>query len=201
MSAEFVVTLPRIPVEDARASAVRAMRGWGQSYLNDLRNDRLHNQRTGRGLARRTGNLANGWNSATTADSTGAELRIWISGPGAKYAGLQEDGGTVRPTHSKYLWIPLDANKTPAGITRMSPREAIQRGGFFINSRKGGKVFMAYPLTKAARKKNGADNLIPLFALKKSVYVPAKMGAKAHFASKMNSLADAIRKSQEAVFA
>lgn len=196
MSAEFVVTLPRIPIADAQASAVRAMRGWGQSYLNDLRNDRLHNQRTGRGLARRTGNLANGWNSATTADSTGAELRIWISGPGAKYAGLQEEGGTVRPTHSKYLWIPLDANKTPAGVTRMSPREAIQRGGVIIKN-----VFFAYPLTKAARKKSSADDLVPLFVLKKSVYVPAKMGAKAHFASKMNSLAGAIRKSQEVVFA
>lgn len=193
MSAEFVVTLPRIPIADAQASAVRAMRGWGQSYLNDLRNDRLHNQRTGRGLARRTGNLANGWNSATTADSTGAELRIWISGPGAKYAGLQEEGGTVRPTHSKYQWIPLDANKTPAGVTRMSPREAIQRGGVIIKN-----VF--FGVSGSGKKRTAGFDLTPLFVLKKFVYVPARMGAKAHFASKMNSLADAIRKSQEVVF-
>lgn len=194
MTAEIVVTLPRIPVADARASAIRAMKGWGQSYLNDLRNDRLHGQRSGRGLNRRTGNLANGWNSAVTDDSTSAELRVWISGPGARYAQLQEMGGTVRPTHFKYLWIPLDANKTPAGVARMSPREAIQRGGFI----RGGVFF---GVSGSGKKRTAGFDLTPLFALKKSVYVPASMGAKAHFASKIGGLVSAIEKSQEVTFA
>jgi len=182
-NAQFTVTVPEINVSGFRASAIRSMRNWGGKYIETLTSQRM----SGRpGTNRRTGNLARGWNSAVTEETGGAVLRIWVTGPGAQYAAMQEFGGTQTPKRSKYLWIPIAGNVTATGVTRISPREAINRGGFYRNG-----VFFGTPLVKSDRKGMG-PHIIPLFALKKSVRIPARLGARAHFASKQLDLYTAI---------
>jgi len=198
-NAQFTVTVPEINVSGFRASAIRSMRNWGGKYIETLTSQRM----SGRpGTNRRTGNLARGWNSAVTEETGGAVLRIWVTGPGAQYAAMQEFGGTQTPKRSKYLWIPIAGNVTGTGVARISPREAINRGGFFH-----GGVFFGLALTKSkvpqrSQAIGGAGykgttlekgaNITPLFALKKSVRIPARLGARAHFASKQLDLYTAI---------
>ncbi len=52
-------------------------------------------------------------------------------GPASVYARMQLGGGktTVKPVAAKHLWIPIADNVGPGGITRMSPREAMELRG------------------------------------------------------------------------
>lgn len=56
-------------------------------------------------------------------------LRVFSAG--VPYAKIQEFGGVVRPKKAKWLTIPLDANMTQAGVTKLSARRAIAKGAFF----------------------------------------------------------------------
>lgn len=90
----------------------------------------------------------------------GADLGIAI------YARIQDQGGTVTPTNSQFLTIPLDAALTAGGVARFSAREVISdpsqwgyRSTFFA---KG--VLFGVP--------DGEGNeIVPLFALKTSVSI------------------------------
>ena len=195
----FDVLIPEVKIKDYRASAENALRKWGHQYIETLTTQRM----SGRpGTNRRTGNLARGWNSAVTVMASFIALRVWVIGPGATYAAMQEFGGIQTPKKSKYLWIPIAGNVTGTGVARISPREAINRGGFFH-----GGVFFGLALTKSkvpqrSQAIGGAgykgttlekgSNITPLFALKKSVRIPARLGARAHFASKQLDLYTAI---------
>jgi hypothetical protein len=162
-----------------RSRAQKEMDRFGQDWTRRLVTERL----SGRpGVNRRTGNLARSFKSRTF-DSTllGAiVLDVQPEGPGAKYANLQEFGGTIKPVRAKNLWIPIAGNLTPAGVARITPTEAINRGGFFA---KG--VFFGKPLVGRGKAK---ANPVPLFALKKSVTVPGRMGAERLWGESMPSL-------------
>lgn len=162
-----------------RSRAQKEMDRFGQEWTRRLVSERL----SGRpGVNRRTGNLARSFKSRTF-DSTllGAiVLDVQPEGPGAKYANLQEFGGTIKPVRAKNLWIPIAGNLTPAGVARITPTEAINRGGFFA---KG--VFFGKPLVGRGKAK---ANPVPLFALKKSVTVPGRMGAERLWGESMPSL-------------
>lgn len=183
-AAQFTVTLPEVRTADFRLSAAKAMRNWGGRYIETLTSQRM----SGRpGTNRRTGNLARGWNSTVTVEGGDTVLRVWVAGPGATYAAMQEFGkDRLTPRKSKYLWIPIAGNVTATGVARISPREAIARGGFHRNG-----VFFGAPLVKGGRKGMG-PHIVPLFALKRSVRIPARLGARAHFAAKQTDLFLAI---------
>lgn len=179
-----------------RRGAQNEMERFGQDWTRRLVSERL----SGRpGVKRRTGNLARSFKSRTF-DSTllGAiVLDVQPEGPGAQYANLQEFGDTIRPKRAKYLWIPIAGNLTPAGVARITPTEAINRGGFFA---KG--VFFGRTITKGtkasgqtlggsgykgAQFKRG-EKITPLFVLKKFVEVEGRMGASRLWADSMPSL-------------
>lgn len=184
----FHYSSPKVP-DPRRLHAVG--KEWGAMYLDRLQRTRLSGRVEGdMGLNRRSGNLSRDWN--TTTDVTGGNLEVLVesSGTGDKYAGLQEHGGTIRPVSAKWLWIPLAANKTASGVARVTPSQAMSNGGFFTNARSGGKIFWAYPLVKA--KRTAAHNLVPLFALKSEVKVPARMGATSLFDSMLPLLGMAV---------
>lgn len=179
-----------------RRRAQTEMDRFGQDWTRKLVSERL----SGRpGVNRRTGNLARAFKSRTYDSSLlgGVVLDVQPEGPGAKYADLQEFGGTIKPVRAKNLWIPIAGNLTPAGVARITPTEAINRGGFFA---KG--VFFGKAITKRAPQASqhlggkgykGAsfkrgETITPLFVLKKSVTVPGRMGATKLWADSMPSL-------------
>lgn len=85
------------------------------------------------------------------------------------YAPIQETGGKVEAKKAykgvpggPYLNIPLPANKTPAGVTRMQAKEVFASGGFLVRSGAGNWLVML----------NGQ----PMFVLKKEVTIPPRLG-------------------------
>lgn len=88
------------------------------------------------------------------------------------YAPIHEQGGTIRAKRAysgvpggPYLNIPSDANKTDAGVQRMSSTGVFNAGGYLI------------PLANSpsARYALMLDN-VPMFWLVKSVDIPARLG-------------------------
>ena len=127
------------------------------------------------GTIPRTGNLRRDWNTSVQMGAAESHLVIHSTGAADKYAGLQEFGGTITPKRSKYLWIPAKANLTPAGVARLTPTQARAQGGLFA---KG--AFFGRPQVKSDAKGYG-PHAVPLFWLRKSVTVPARLGANALF--------------------
>jgi len=91
-----------------------------------------------------------------------------VGGSPVAYAPIHEYGGTIKAKNKykgvpggPYLNIPTDANKTPAGVTRLNARQVFQAGGYI-----GGRVVF-----------NNADE--PMFYLVKSVTIPARLGMEA----------------------
>lgn len=162
-----------------RRGAQSEMERFGQDWTRRLVSERL----SGRpGVKRRTGNLARSFKSRTfDSRLLGAiVLDVQPEGPGSEYAHLQEFGGTIRPKRAKNLWIPIAGNLTPAGVARITPTEAINRGGFFA---KG--IFFGKPLVGKGKAQAAP---VPLFVLKKSVTVKGRMGASRLWADSMPSL-------------
>ncbi len=86
------------------------------------------------------------------------------------YAPIQENGGVVEAKNKylnvpggPYLNIPLSANMTLAGVMRHSARDVFNSGGYISRSRKGNWLVFS-----------GAG--VPMFVLKKSVTIPARLG-------------------------
>jgi len=156
------------------------MAAFGQEWVSKLVTQRL----SGRpGLNRRTGNLARSFKSRAymAPELGGVALDVEPEGPGSEYVKIHEFGGTIKPKHSKFLWIPIAKNLTPDGVARMSPTQAIATGNLFIQWNKGPTAFMRRKMARGWR-------LEPMFALRKSVTIPARMGARSLWASSIPSL-------------
>ncbi len=119
------------------------------------------------GLAVRTGALKGSAQSGGVTDSGAKVSGKVLVGQGLPYARIQEEGGTVVPTHGQFLAIPLDAAKTAAGVVRFAPRDAtangydrtfIENGIIFGAKWSGGK---------------GKNDFVPLFKLVRQVTIPA----------------------------
>jgi phage gpG-like protein len=114
--------------------------------------------------------------------SKGIVGRVLI-GQGIPYARIQEYGGTIKPVRAQYLAIPLEAVKTPSGVAKFGPRQAEQFGWqtfiakHIIFGKRPGESSAASALSKAfpdiAASARSAS-ITPLFALKKSVTLPAR---------------------------
>ncbi len=175
MGAAFTLDMSQLAGFAGRApfasAATSTLTTFGARYIEALA---LRNN--GRpGTIPRTGNLRRDWNTSVQMGAAEAHLVIHSTGAADKYAGLQEFGGTITPKRSKYLWIPAKANLTAAGVARLTPTQARQQGGFFA---KG--AFFGRPQTKRDARGVG-PHAVPLFWLRKSVTVPARLGANALF--------------------
>ena len=90
----------------------------------------------------------------------GAEGRV---GPqGIPYGRIHELGGEVRPVRARYLTIPLDAAKTPAGVAR--GRATDFKNTFFRRSAAGNLILFMQQ----------GKGIVPLFVLKQRVRIPAR---------------------------
>ena len=100
-------------------------------------------------LQRRSGNLARSIQTSVTGTSlrtleAGIHSRAAVGSAEVIYAPIHEYGGTiearnkyVRIPGGPYLNIPTDANRTAAGVQRMSARDVFFRGGYMVRTRTG----------------------------------------------------------------
>ena len=180
---------PRDPAAFS-AGVFNLFQAHGNAFDARLKTERM----SGRpGVRRRTGHLAGGWNVDTTQAGNTIQTTNWLTGPAAEkngqhgYGWVQEHGAVIRPVKAKYLWIPTEENQTPTGVARITPTEAINRGGFIHNGVFFGKTIfktqkakaMAMPGAKGMKGHvfAGREPLVPLFVLKKQVEIPARLGA------------------------
>lgn len=118
-----------------------------------------------RGVFVRSGQLRR----ALGAEVTGANIDQltatvgWTDQVAARRAWLFERGGTITSNRpGGFLTIPLDAALNPSGIATTTAREVISQGGFIAK----GIVF----------RKNAGGSITPMFALKQSVRIRARLG-------------------------
>ncbi len=141
-------------------------------------------------LHRRTGNLARSQKIVVAGKTVDDVIGVYAIGGGlVNYAGIHEHGGTITAKRGKFLAIPLD--KTKAGVARrVSPRDypntfiakhiifqrlkkATTKTGKFKRNKKAldPQKYGAFGITAANN-----EDIIPLFVLKKSVYIPPRLG-------------------------
>lgn len=97
------------------------------------------------------------------ANRRGAQAQFgYVSGKRAFLGNFYEESVTIRPRKRSKLWVPIGANRTRAGRTRMTPREAISAGAFVQESRAGNLI--------AFRKSDKR----PLFTLEDSIRLDAR---------------------------
>ena len=147
-------------VTDASGVFKRAFSDWAFFDVNPQIQENLSSI-----LHRRTGALATRSELKLTG-IRGNKIEGNIVAGGLPYAAIHEYGGTIKPKSSKYLAIPLDAAKTPAGVPRGAPRDF--QDTFFFKSKAGNLLI---------GQKGIGGGLIPLFVLKKSVEIPKRRWA------------------------
>lgn len=118
-------------------------------------------------IGRRTGNLARAITSLVTITGAGQVVgTVWPNRDLVPYGDIHEDGGTIVPRHAQFLTIPLAAMLTGNGVARgtaQQVRQSPQAFGFTGTFVAKGVIF----------GKTG-QQIIPLFALKSSVVIPAR---------------------------
>ncbi len=122
-------------------------------------------------LQTRTGNLQR----SIKTENSGKDIASMRSSVFTRsiYAPIQEDGGTIKAKKAfrgleggPYLAIPSDVNKTRAGVTRFSPRDAFTLGAQIRKIRNPKKAsFMIVD-----------NNTGPLFWLVPEVIIKARLG-------------------------
>lgn len=196
---EFELTAPDLSMVagKARTAMNKALASWGGSYWRRLGKERL----SGRpGLNRRSGNLSRDWVVETSGEADEMSVTVRTQGAANAYAGIQETGGTIKPKNGRYLWIPLAANLMSNGMAHLTPSQAIQQPHFIRWDR--GPVFFGKSPVKQS-KKSFAENfgIVPLFVLKTSVTIPARMGAGELFQSMLPDLKTSISDAISGAFA
>lgn len=133
-----------------------------EQYGRELQR-RMVLQSTGGKLKRRSGEMARGWVQA----SGGINLKSLFSEVqnAVKYVAIHQFGGVIRARSSKFLTIPTDQNKTPAGVARVSARQLFQTKKAFV---RGGVIF-----ENRGQGKNRKP--VPMFILKKEVRIPKRL--------------------------
>jgi len=110
-------------------------------------------------LKRRSGTLARGWTNRVEGHGMGLRLIILNETP---YAVTHEFGAVITPKRRKFLAIPIGDAVTAAGVARISPSDI------------KGRSFIAKDVI--FEKHNGSYS--PMFALKREVRIPARLGAR-----------------------
>jgi hypothetical protein len=120
--------------------------------------------------------------------------RASVGGVPVVYAPIQEMGGDVVAKNKfmnvpggPYLSIPLKANKTAAGVTRMTPRVFFGRAdikSFIAKSKSGNWIIF----------QRGMVENIPMFVLKKKVTIPPRLGMRDAVKAEIPTLLSLFRK-------
>lgn len=127
------------------------------------------NKITGGGLLEpRTGQLRRALYATPATDSgTAITATVGVDSAIAPYGRIQELGGTIVPTQAGHLTVPLDEAKTSKGVASFSARQVIANpfnfgfaGTFVAKDVLFGKL--------------SEGTIVPLFALKRSVTLPAR---------------------------
>ena len=120
-------------------------------------------------LSRRTGTLNEAiLNSVEVEGEHFFDIEGSIGAPGVPYAKIQETGGTIKPKSAKMLAIPLPAAMTSDGVSMLrSPRDWPNT---FVRKSKAGNLIIFMKL---------GDRIVPLYLLKPSVTIPARLGMQA----------------------
>lgn len=151
----------------------RILRDELEEYVRWFATNRMSRQARA-ALGTRTGTLAGSFKYATEGADMGT-LRALVY-TDARYAPLQEFGGTIRPKARKALTIPLQAALTQGSPLEGVPGAGATRGrapsfGFtdtFVGRDAGGDPFIF--------RRVGEDKVEPLFRLVPEVTVPARLG-------------------------
>lgn len=87
---------------------------------------------------------------------------------------IHETGGTITPKRSRYLRIPTQFIKTPAGVVRGPYQVADARSipNTFIRKTRAGTL--AIWQVQVSGRKGARSSIIPIFWLKPSVFIPAR---------------------------
>lgn len=138
----------------------KLFRLWVQTLMNEMRI-----KTSGQELKVRTGNLRRNW----LPKVGGTSLRTLFASVenATRYIAIHQFGGIIKAVKSRYLTIPLSANKTASGVMRQSARS-------LINSRK---TFFKYSKNKnlILFENRGKNNIVPMFVLKKQVKIPKRL--------------------------
>lgn len=181
----FVVdSIPDVTKLVSMKNALGVMRNWAMETWRQAIKSRMSG---GSGVNRRTGNLARDWVVEAKEGTTGPEVSMYTQGTANSYAGILEHGGTVTPKNGKYLWVPILSNMTGKGVSRLSPKQAIDAGGFVLKRDGKNPLFCAV----------SGKQLEPLFALVQSVTVQPKLKMGDFFQSRLPILEAALLNSMK----
>ena len=87
---------------------------------------------------------------------------------------------TIRPKTRKYLTIPTEFAKTPAGVAKGSARSSVFRDTFVAMSKRGNLfIFGRVGVQRGARAGQARGKIVPLFLLVKKVEIPARVDPEA----------------------
>lgn len=117
--------------------------------------------RTKAGLHVRTGALLNSVTSSVSESLDGLIVGE-VKSSGVPYAKIQETGGTIFPKNKQYLAIPIGDNRRGDGLPKITTKDLLAMGK--------GKSFIA----KGIIFLKEGNSIRALFALKKSVTIPAR---------------------------
>jgi len=99
--------------------------------------------------------------------------------PAGRYAGVHVGGyrsTVITAKNKKFLTIPLPAAKTGAGVTKGSAMSGAFGETFIAKSKKGNLIiFGKLAYIKGKKKGETRGNIVPLFLLKRTVSVPARI--------------------------
>lgn len=140
---------------------------------------RMVDAASGQRLKRRSGELARGFIPKVGGNSL-KTIFAQVSNS-VRYVAVHEFGGIIKPVKAKWLTIPLPKNQTASGVTRKTARGLFTEGNAFIHK---GVIFENRGKTKAGKDRKP----VPMFALKKQVKIPARLGfmqAAEHFANRL----------------
>ena len=137
------------------------------------------------GLNRITGGLIRSFRVGRSPRGEPLDRVISWLASGSPYASIHETGGTIRPKRRRMLAIPLPAALTGAGAVkgeavRLAPaaatfgRTQIRKGERTLYARKDLTFVVSKKGTPLLVKKVG-DRIIPMYVLKASVKIPARM--------------------------
>ena len=154
----------------------------------------MDNTRTA--LKRRTGTLAKSLKTAISGDTID-NLEAYVYSD-VIYSDTQEYGATITAKNAykgvpggPYLNIPLPANKTPAGVQKLSAFQVFQRGGTIMKSRHNNYLIVEISKGRGANK--GKTIVKPMFVLKKEVKIPPRLGIRQAIENEMPNMLDNIR--------
>lgn len=119
-------------------------------------------------LSRRSGKLISAIKQGVEVTGTRIDdIEGRLAVKGIPYARIQETGGVIRAKNAQYLTIPLPAALNPDGTPKK--RRARDWDRTFIKRSKSGNLLIF--------RKVG-DKIEPLYVLKKSVRIPARLGMR-----------------------